>query len=222
MSDDSAESADLEFFAERGFGVPLGFGDRPAVVVVDLIRGFTDPTWPLGSDLTGQLAATSALLDAAHEAGHPVFLTTVRYDDPELRDAGVWGLKMKGASSLMAGTGGSDIDERLPVVPTDVVIVKKYASSFFGTDLASRLVSQGVDTVVITGATTSGCVRATAVDAVQLGFRPVVVREGVGDRSARSHEQSLFDLSQKYADVVGLDEAVSALEERALQERTRS
>lgn len=217
----SDESADLEFFQKRGFGVPLGFGARPAVIVVDLIRGFTDPTWPLGSDLTSQLDATARLLDAAHDGGHPVFLTTVRYDDPEMRDAGVWGLKMKGASSLMAGTGGSDIDERLPRQDTDVVILKKYASSFFGTDLASRLVSQGIDTVVITGATTSGCVRATAVDAVQLGFRPIVVREGVGDRSARSHEQSLFDLDQKYADVVGLDDAIAALKERPADEKGR-
>ena len=95
-----------------------------------------------------------------------------------------------------------EVDTRLDMRPTDSLLVKKYASCFFGTDLVPRLMNQRVDTLIITGCTTSGCVRATAVDAVQNGFRPMVVREAVGDRSAAAHEQSLFDLNAKYADVV--------------------
>ena len=105
----------------------------------------------------------------------------------------------------------AEIDERLDMRPTDSLLVKKYASCFFGTDLVPRLMNQRVDTLIITGCTTSGCVRATAVDAVQNGFRPMVVREAVGDRSSAAHEQSLFDLNAKYADVVSLDETLQYL-----------
>ena len=115
---------------------------------------------------------------------------------------------MKGTLTLKAGTSAVEVDKRLDMRPTDSLLVKKYASCFFGTDLVPRLMNQRVDTLIITGCTTSGCVRATAVDAVQSGFRPMVVREAVGDRSAAAHEQSLFDLNAKYADVVGLDETL--------------
>ena len=113
--------------------------------------------------------------------------------------------------TLKAGTDGVEVDPRLDVRPTDSLLVKKYASCFFGTDLVARLMSRQVDTLIITGCTTSGCVRATAVDAVQTGLRPMVVREAVGDRSAAAHEQSLFDLNAKYADVVSLDETLQYL-----------
>ena len=115
---------------------------------------------------------------------------------------------MKGTLTLKAGTNAVEVDKRLDMQPTDSLLVKKYASCFFGTDLASRLMNLHADTLIITGCTTSGCVRATAVDAVQNGFRPMVVKEAVGDRSAAAHEQSLFDLNAKYADVVGLDETL--------------
>jgi len=110
--------------------------------------------------------------------------------------------------TLKADSEGVEIDSRLDFRKTDGLLVKKYASCFFGTDLVSRLLSQRVDTVIIVGCTTSGCVRATAVDAVQTGLRPMVVREAVGDRSAAAHEQSLFDLNAKYADVISLDETL--------------
>jgi nicotinamidase-related amidase len=115
---------------------------------------------------------------------------------------------MKGTLTLKAGTTAVEVDKRLDMRPTDSLLVKKYASCFFGTDLASRLMNLRADTLIVTGCTTSGCVRATAVDAVQNGFRPMVVKEAVGDRSAAAHEQSLFDLNAKYADVVGLDETL--------------
>lgn len=201
MSDEARDSE--EFFRQRGFGQEIGFGRRPAIVVVDLIYAFTDPEAPLGSDLDTVMSATVKVLDAARQAQTPIFYTTVQYDD-EFRDAGIWYRKQAGITTLRAGTRGVELDSRLGRREGEPLIPKKYASSFFGTDFSSRLTSMSVDTLIITGCTTSGCVRATAVDAVQLGFRPMVVREAVGDRSPRAHEQSLFDLHQKYADVVSL------------------
>lgn len=140
-----------------------------------------------------------------------MIFSTVSYEDENLRDAGIFGMKQKGSSTLRVGTEGVRIDSRLESRATDSLLVKKYASCFFGTDLVSRLLVRGVDTLIITGCTTSGCVRASAVDACQMGFRPMVVREAVGDRSQSAHEQSLFDLNAKYADVVSLEETLQYL-----------
>ncbi|WP_336660010.1 isochorismatase family protein [Leucobacter sp. USHLN153] len=200
-----------EFFRNRGFGLKIGFGERPAVLSVDFINGFTDAAMPLGSDLTDEITAARRVLDAAREIGAPVIHTTVAYDDDGLADAGVWGLKQAGATTLRAGTHAVEVDERIGALPGEQLLVKKYASAFFGTDLVARLVSKGIDTVIILGCTTSGCVRASAVDAVQNGFRPIVVTEAVGDRSPQAHTQALFDLEQKYADVVPLDEVLEFL-----------
>ena len=199
---------DEEFFRQRGFGQKIGFGERPALIVIDMIKAFTKPDMPLGANLDSQLAAQAPLIDVAHERDIPVIFSTVIYHDRDLKDAGIWALKMKGTLSLKAGTDATDVDPRLDMQDNDSLLVKKYASCFFGTDLVPRLMSQRVDTLIITGCTTSGCVRATAVDAVQNGFRPIVVREAVGDRSVSAHEQSLFDLNQKYADVCSLDETL--------------
>lgn len=196
--------SDEEFFRQRGFGLEIGFGTRPVLLVVDLTKGFTSSDRPLGSDLSAQIQATNVLLELVHEKKIPVIFTSVRYDDPQLADAGIWALKQRGSASLMADGDGHELDPRLLRQPQDAMLYKKYASCFFGTDLLSRLVSMGADTVIITGTSTSGCVRATAVDACQNGFRPMVVREAVGDRSAAAHDQSIFDLQAKYADVVSL------------------
>lgn len=203
------DSAD--FFESRGFGLTIGFGERPALLVVDLIVGFTDPELPLGADLEAELAQTVKLLTAAREREVPILHTVVRYDEGDLADAGVWRRKQAGLDSLRAGTAAVELDPRLERRADEQIVVKKYASAFFGTDLASRLMAYGVDTLVLVGCTTSGCVRASAVDAVQLGFRPMVVREAVGDRSPAAHRQALFDLQQKYADVVGVEEAAAYL-----------
>jgi nicotinamidase-related amidase len=206
-----AEKSDEEFFRERGFGLKMGFGERPALIVIDLVKAFTDASRPLGANLDAQVGATGQLLAVAHERKIPVYFSTVRYDDADLADAGIWTLKQKGSITLRNDTDGSEIDPRLTVAAHDSVLVKKYASCFFGTDLVSRLVSRRIDTLVIAGCTTSGCVRATAVDAVQNGFRPMIVAEAVGDRSRAAHEQSLFDLNAKYGDVVSLDETLGYL-----------
>lgn len=207
--------SDEVFFQKRGFGREIGFGTTPALLVIDLIGAFTNPDLPLGAPLGTVLDKTSAVIDAAREGGVPIFYTTVAYEDRDLRDAGVWAAKQAGLVTLRAGTPEVEVDPCLGRRPDEPLIVKKYASPFFGTDLLTRLTTLRVDTVVITGCTTSGCVRAAAVDAVQNGLRPMVVREAVGDRSQSAHEQSLFDLQAKYADVLGIDVVLPRLRDQA-------
>jgi maleamate amidohydrolase len=202
---------DAEFFRQRGFGLRIGFGERPALIVIDMLKAFTNPDMMLGADLDAQIAAIQPLLALAHQRDIPVIFSTVMYSEVDFKDAGIWALKQEGIVTLKAGSDGVDVDPRLDIRPTDSLLVKKYASCFFGTDLVPRLLSRQVDTLIITGCTTSGCVRATAVDAVQTGLRPMVVREAVGDRSDAAHAQSLFDLDAKYADVVSLDETLRYL-----------
>ncbi len=202
---------DEEFFRQRGFGIKMGFGERPALILIDMIKGFTDPTMPLGAPLETQIEAQKPLLDVARARAIPVIFSTVMYEEADIKDAGIWALKQTGAQTLTAGSEAVKVDPRLGMQPRDILLVKKYASCFYGTDLVPRLNSRRIDTLIIAGCTTSGCVRATAVDAVQNGFRPMVVREAVGDRSAAAHDQSLFDLNAKYADVVSLDETLQYL-----------
>ncbi len=202
---------DEEFFRQRGFGIKIGFGERPALIIIDMLKGFTDPAMPLGASLDGEIEAQKPLLEVAHRRDIPVIFSAVMYEEADIKDAGIWALKQKGACTLTAGSDAVKIDPRLAMAPNDILLVKKYASCFFGTDLVPRLNSRRIDTLIITGCTTSGCVRATAVDAVQNGFRPMVVREAVGDRSKAAHEQSLFDLNAKYADVVTLGETLHYL-----------
>lgn len=204
-------SEEHEFFRQRGFGLRIGFGKRPALLVIDMINAFTDPSMMLGADLDGPIEATRQMLQVAHDKGVPVLFSTVSYSEPGQKDAGIWALKQKGAVTLVTGSHGVQIDERLQFAPGDSLLVKKYASCFFGTDLVSRLLARNIDTLIIAGCTTSGCVRATAVDACQTGFRPMIVREAVGDRSEAAHVQSLFDLDAKYGDVVTLDDTLNYL-----------
>jgi maleamate amidohydrolase len=197
-------------FHDKGFGRRVGFGQRPALLAVDFITGFTDLRSPLAGDLDTQLAATITLLEPARAAGIPVIFSTVAYD-AELQEAGIWVRKIPANSWLVEGSEWVKVDARLNQRPNETTLVKKYASCFFGTDLAARLVSRRVDTLIITGCTTSGCVRATAVDACSYGFHTIVVEEAVGDRAALPHAASLFDIDAKYGDVVGLGETVSYL-----------
>ena len=205
------EQAAREAFRARGFGLKIGFGSRPAVLVIDLLNAFTDPAMSLGSNLDAEIIATTALLGSARQAEIPIFHTTIAYEEEDVADAGVWLLKQRGLLSLRAGTAAVDLDVRLQRRSDEPVVRKQYASAFFGTDFVSRLNARQIDTVLIAGCTTSGCVRATAVDAVQYGFRPMIVREAVGDRDKAAHKQALFDLEQKYADVIGLDETLAYL-----------
>ncbi|MBM3488435.1 MAG: isochorismatase family protein [Alphaproteobacteria bacterium] len=212
MTDRPSLQDDAAFFAARGFGQKIGFGDRPALIVIDYMKAFTDDTMPLGANLDREIAETNRLIDAAHRHNIPVIFTVVAYDEDGFKDAGLWALKQKGVHTLKAGTDGVTLDPRVHREPRDIVLLKKYASSFYGTDLISRLNSRHIDTLIVTGCTTSGCVRATSVDAVQMGIRPIIAREAVGDRSRAAHEQSLFDLDQKYADVLSVDEIITHID----------
>ena len=207
---DNQRLNDLQNFRERGFGQPLGIGSKPCILVIDVIKGFTDPAMPLGADLSRQIEVINELLDAAHDKNLPVIFTTIAYEET-LEDSGIWREKMGGLKTLKYGTDAVRLDPRLKHKKGDVILNKKYASAFFGTDLISRLNVNRVDTVIVSGCTTSGCVRATVVDAMQYGYRPIVVKDAVGDRSLASHDQSLFDMEQKYADVLNADEIIARL-----------
>jgi maleamate amidohydrolase len=202
---------DLEvLYRSRGLGGRVGFGAAPAVLVVDLVRGFTDSASPLSAPLDDQIAATGELLAAARSRQVPVIFSTVAYDR-DLQEAGLWIRKIPANDTLVEGSPWVEVDERLQRSPSEMVLTKKYASCFFGTDLASRLLARRVDTLLIAGTTTSGCVRATAVDACSYGFHTLVVEEAVGDRAELPHRASLFDIDSKYGDVVSLRQATEYL-----------
>jgi nicotinamidase-related amidase len=199
-------------YDRAGFGAAVRRGTRPAVVVVDLTRGFTEPGFPSGADLTEVVTATSTLIDAARARAVPVVFTTIAYTPAEADgDAVTWLDKATGMRALREGSDAVAVDPRLPRGPEDHLITKKGASAFFGTPLASLLTGAHRDTVLICGATTSGCVRATAVDAVQSGFTVLVPRECVGDRAPGPHEANLFDIQAKYGDVIDLAGALNYL-----------
>jgi maleamate amidohydrolase len=194
---------------ERGFARRVGFGEKPAVVVVDLIRAFTDPRFQTAVDHPPMMDATRQLLDAARQTGVATVLVGSAYA-PDKRDAGVWERKLS-HDGMEDGTDGVQFDERLGADERDMTVWKKYPSCFFGTDLASRLTALRVDTVLLAGASTSGCIRASAVDACSSGFRTIVVREAVADRSPLPHIANLFDIESKYGDIVELADALRYL-----------
>ena len=206
MSDDTGR-----IYERARLGQSITPGSRPAVLVVDFSRGFTDPECTMGSDLTSEVEATTRVLAAAREKGLPVIFTTIGFG-PNLKDGSLWLQKAPGLADLQVGGKWVDIDPRLERADDEVVILKKGASAFFGTNLPSVLVSQGVDTIVLCGATTSGCIRATAVDLLQYGYPTLVPRECVGDRAQGPHEANLIDIQAKYADVVSVEAALSYLE----------
>ncbi|MCW0212292.1 MAG: isochorismatase family protein [Pseudonocardia sp.] len=195
-------------YERAGFGAPTPRGERPAIVVVDLTSGFTDRAYPTGADLDDVVAATARLADAARGAEVPVVYTTIAFTPAELGSV-AWLRKAPGMAALAVGSPAVRIDARLPCTDADHLITKKGASAFFGTGLAALLTGLGVDTVLVCGATTSGCVRATAVDAVQSGFGVLVPRECVGDRAQGPHDANLSDIDAKYGDVIDLADALT-------------
>jgi maleamate amidohydrolase len=196
-----------DVYARAGFGHSIVRGERPALLVVDFSRGFTEAEFPTGADLSAEVGATARLADAVRAKRRPVVFTVIAFHE-SLRDAGAWPAKFPGARALIEGTPAVELDPRLRPGPEDLVVVKKGASAFFGTHVAAVLAAQRVDTVVVCGATTSGCVRASVVDSMQHGFQTLVVRDCVGDRAEGPHEANLFDMQAKYADVISLDEAL--------------
>ena len=207
MSDEQAR----EVYKRARLGESVRLGERPAVLVVDFSCGFTDPDCELGSDLTAEVEATKGLLDAARARGVPVVFTTIGFE-PSLKDGALWLQKVPSLGALEVGGRWVDIDPRLERREDETILLKKGASAFFGTNLSAILVSQQADTVILCGATTSGCIRATAVDLLQHGFPTIVPRECVGDRAQAPHDANLFDIQAKYADVVSVDDALAYLE----------
>ena len=186
-----------------------GMGQRPALIVVDVVVGFTDPACPLGSEADDVVQANIELMNAFHQAQMPVVLTTVVYHNEE--QASVFRARVPALNLLTPDSQWVQFDPRLPIVETDLQLEKRHASSFHGTDLDNWLRTNQVDTVVVTGLTTSGCVRATAVDGLQNNYRVLVPREACGDRDEQAHEANLYDLNAKYADVVSLREVLDSL-----------
>jgi maleamate amidohydrolase len=190
----------------------LGFGRKSAVVVIDLLQGYTLPGAPLyAPGVVKCVKEVPELLQAARKAGVPVIHTRVLYNPANFEDGGVWIRKAPVLKSLVPGNQFAEFCPEVKPARGETVIVKQYASCFFGTSLAATLTAQGVDTLIITGCTTSGCIRASAVDAVQHGFRPIVVRECVGDRHDDPHNANLFDINAKYGDVISKAEALTYL-----------
>ena len=196
----------------EGFHGRSGFGERPALVVVDLSVGFTDPESPLACNLGAVVGAVARLIAATRAAGRPVIYTTVVYDDAGRRAAAVFIEKVPALLALAEGSPFTDIDPRLAPAPGEPVLRKYFASAFHGTTLSALLATERCDSLIVTGASTSGCVRATAVDALQHGYRTVVPREAVGDRNPGAHEANLYDIDTKYGDVVSVEDVIEHLE----------
>ena len=200
-----------EIYERARLGQSVTLGENPAVLVVDFSRGFTDPECTMGSELTQEVEATNRLLATAREREIPIIFTTIGFE-PNLKDGSLWLEKAPGLGDLVVGGKWVEIDPRLERRDEETVILKKGASAFFGTNLPSILVSQGVDTVIMCGATTSGCIRATAIDLLQYGYPTLVPRECVGDRAQGPHEANLVDIQAKYADVVPVEEVLAYVE----------
>lgn len=204
-----SEASDV--YGERGFGGRQGAGRHPALVVIDFNYAFTDPQSPLHCDTDAAVQATAQLLDAARAHGRPVAFTTIEYDEGAKQVAKAFIAKAPALSLMTPGSRWAQIDERIAPREGEPVLVKLFASAFFGTALQSMLTAAGADTLVVTGASTSGCVRATVVDGLQHGLSVVVPRDAVADRAQSAHDASLTDIDAKYGDVVSLDEAISVL-----------
>jgi nicotinamidase-related amidase len=196
------------YYKERGiFQERFGFGRRPALVVIDMAYGWTDAAYAGGSArLDSAVAAIARLLSVARPKRVPIFYTTSADSAPSFKSAADYSPKFRPWDARACA-----IDERLAPQPGEPVLAKEHASAFAGTPLVGHLIGHGVDTLLITGCSTSACVRATATDAKSVRLRPIIVREAVEDRSRIAHEWTLFDIQARFADVVGLDEALSYL-----------
>jgi len=183
------------------FDGSLGFGKAPALILVDFVEAYFDKDCPLYAGVEDALSSALRIRDAARAAGIPVFYTNVAYQEGGT-DGGVFYRKVPALEVFVSGNPLGAWPDGLAPAADEIVITKQYPSAFFGTSLAETLNERGIDTLIITGVTTSGCIRATCVDAMSYGFVPIVVADACGDRHAAPHEANMFDMNAKYADVV--------------------
>ena len=211
MTDSNTTNSNIEAnYAAGGFGRSLQWGVRPAVIVVDLCVAYLQPGSPLFADAEPARASASRLVDLARSLNVPVIFTRVEFE-PGGIDGGLFFKKVGALQSFERGNPLGDFPEAPRPLPGEVVVTKQYASAFFATSLAPTMNAMRIDTAIVTGVSTSGCVRATALDALQHGFVPLVVRDAVGDRHPGPHEANLFDLQAKYADVISEVQCVEYL-----------
>lgn len=193
------------------WGHRIGFGRSPVLLIVDFVRAYTEVDSPLyAPGVAPAVEATRGLLNLFRERGLPVVHTKVAHTAPGFEDGGAW-VRKAPVLKCFSEPRLSQVCAGVEPIDTEVVIVKQYASAFFGTSLSSLLLSRGIDTIILTGCTTSGCIRATAVDGVQHGLRVIVPRECVGDRHPAPHESNLFDIDSKYGDVMSQVDVVAHL-----------
>lgn len=201
-----------KIYERAGMKDQFGYGDSPALVAVDFQEGMTNPENPLGAQLGGMIEQNNRLVEAAHENDVPVIWTRVVYTHPEAADGGIWPEKIEPLKTLQSGSRWVELDDRCAVDGDDYVLEKKHASAFHETELKSMLTAWGIDTVITTGCTTSGCVRASVIDACANGYRVIVPAEGVDDRSSEQHDANIYDMDAKYADVRPIDEVLTYLQ----------
>jgi maleamate amidohydrolase len=207
-----ADPADQNQNYEGVWDSRLGFGKKSAIIVIDLLQGYTTEGSALyAPGVVDCVKEMPDFLDLAREKGVPIIHTRVLYTAPNYEDGGIWIKKAPVLKDLVEGNPYAEFCPEVVPKPGEPIIVKQYASAFFGTSLIATLNGLGVDTLIITGCTTSGCIRATAVDAVQHGIRPICVRECIGDRHEGPHEANLFDINAKYGDVITKQEAIEYL-----------
>ena len=194
-----------------GLSRRLTYGERPGLLVVDFMRGFVDPTFALGSPMDAEIDATRSLLDLARTRQLPIIFTVEAFSSDPF-DAGLWPRKIPAARELTLGSRWVELDERLERRPEERILVKKGPSAFCGTNLAALLISLRIDTVILCGTTTSGCIRATAIDLMQYSFPTFIPSECVGDRALGPHQSNLLDIDAQYADVVPLADMLGYLD----------
>ena len=205
---------ELEIYQKQGFGNHSGMGQRPALLIVDFVNGFADPDQFGGGNIGEAIENTRELLAEARALGLPVAFTRVVYAE-DGSDAGVFTLKAPTLKSLTEESFSSQVVDQLKPWDGEYIVRKTQPSAFFGTNLTAWFVSRGVDTVIVTGCTTSGCVRASVIDSMSYNFKTVVATDCVGDRALGPHEANLFDMEQKYADLMTSSEIVAVLHEIA-------
>ena len=210
---------ELDRLKSLGWGQEMGFGDKPALIIVDFMKAFTTPDGAYGSNLDSCVEATAKVLELARQKGVLIVHIVTSYDEGCESSFGIWLRKAPRNMYLKAGSEDCEIDARVKPLTGEHIIRKQRPSAFFGTNLSHLLVSERIDTAIVTGCITSGCIRATVTDAMQYGFRPIVPRDCVDDREARAHHANLYDMQARYCDVVSAQKVVDYF--NALPEKTR-